>query len=112
MRHEPAWLAIRPTRSVISTKNMSSYSTRGRTQSPRPLNGSDIDMGNENTHNKEDTKVIIATNLTRNIEEFHLKMVFGVFGEIRKIDLPLFSHCGSYRNVLEALKKFFCSWSE
>ena len=69
-------------------------SARGRSDSPRPLDG-DVDMGNGNgiSHEKPDAKVVIVTNLTRNVFESHLKAIFGFYGEITKIDLPLFGKC-------------------
>jgi RNA-binding protein with serine-rich domain 1 len=60
----------------------------------RPADG-DIDMENGNgiTHEKPEAKVVIVTNLTRNVVEPHLKAIFGFYGEITKIDLPLFGKC-------------------
>lgn len=42
---------------------------------------------------KLDAKVVIVTNLTRNVVESHLQTVFGFYGRILKIDLPLFGKC-------------------
>ena len=72
---------------------MSSYSDRGRSQSPRQLNDGDVDMGNGNFEKKEDCKVVTVANLTRNVVEAHLRMIFGFYGDIVKIELPLFGHC-------------------
>jgi len=63
---------------------------RGRSTSPRPLDGGDIDM---DTSSKENAKVVIVTNLTRNVVESHLQTIFGIYGQITKIDLPLFAKC-------------------
>lgn len=42
---------------------------------------------------KLDAKVVVVTNLTRNVVEAHLKSVFGFYGEIIKIDLPIYVKC-------------------
>ncbi|THV05507.1 hypothetical protein K435DRAFT_602411, partial [Dendrothele bispora CBS 962.96] len=68
---------------------------RGRSTSPRPLVvGGDVDM---DTSSKENAKVIIVTNLSRNVVEPHLQSIFGFYGHITKIDLPLFAKSGQNR---------------
>lgn len=42
---------------------------------------------------KLDAKVVVVTNLTRNVVEAHLQSVFGFYGEIVKIDLPIYVKC-------------------
>ncbi|KIK65506.1 hypothetical protein GYMLUDRAFT_158869, partial [Collybiopsis luxurians FD-317 M1] len=44
-----------------------------------------------------DAKVIIVNNLTRNVVEAHLRTVFGFYGQIMKLDLPLFGKSGQNR---------------
>lgn len=44
---------------------------------------------------KPDAKVVVITNLTRNVVEAHLQTIFGFYGEIVKIDLPVFGKCMS-----------------
>lgn len=68
-------------------------STRGRSISPHPLRDGDVDMENGNGVDKLDAKVVIVTNLTRNVVESHLRTIFGFYGEITKIDLPVFGKC-------------------
>ncbi|KAF5369964.1 hypothetical protein D9758_001275 [Tetrapyrgos nigripes] len=69
--------------------------SRGRSTSPRPLNdGGDIDM---DTSSNDKAKVVIITNLTRNVAEAHLQTIFGFYGQITKIDLPLFAKSGQNR---------------
>jgi RNA-binding protein with serine-rich domain 1 len=68
-------------------------STRGRSISPRPLNDIDIDMENGGGSEKPGARVVIVTNLTRNVVETHLQTIFGFYGQITKIDLPLFGKC-------------------
>jgi RNA-binding protein with serine-rich domain 1 len=65
-----------------------------RSTSPRPPDG-DVDMENSNgaSLEKPGAKVVVVTNLTRNVVESHLKIIFGFYGEITKIDLPLFGKC-------------------
>lgn len=65
---------------------------RGRSTSPHPLDA-DIDMDTGEKRENEDAKVVVVTNLTRNIAEPHLQTVFGFYGEIAKIDLPLYTKC-------------------
>jgi hypothetical protein len=42
---------------------------------------------------KPDAKVVVVNNLTRNVVESHLRAVFGFYGEIVKVDLPLYGRC-------------------
>jgi hypothetical protein len=48
---------------------------------------------NKATSNKPTAKVVIITNLSRNVVETHLKTIFGFYGEIVQIDLPLYGKC-------------------
>ncbi|OCH92883.1 hypothetical protein OBBRIDRAFT_750462 [Obba rivulosa] len=72
-------------------------STRGRSISPKPLHDGDIDMENGHSIDKSDAKVIVVTNLTRNVVESHLQTIFGFYGEIVKVDLPVFGKSGQNR---------------
>jgi hypothetical protein len=38
-------------------------------------------------------KVVVITNLTRNVVQEHLKIVFGHYGEIAQVDLPVYGRC-------------------
>ena len=38
-------------------------------------------------------KVVVITNLTRNVLEPHLQAIFGFYGEIVKADVPLYAKC-------------------
>jgi RNA-binding protein with serine-rich domain 1 len=68
-------------------------STRGRTASPQSR-GADADMDlDKQSDSKPDAKVIIVTNLTRNVVEAHLQAIFGFYGEVAKIDLPTYAKC-------------------
>lgn len=67
--------------------------SRGRSLSPRPLRDADADMKEEISGDTKDAKVVIITNLTRNVVETHLRTIFGFYGEISKIDLPLYANC-------------------
>ena len=68
-------------------------SNRGRSTSPRPLRDGDVEMGNENDPQKSDARVVVVKNLTRNVVESHLRVVFGFYGQITKIDLPVYVKC-------------------
>ncbi|KAJ7638598.1 hypothetical protein FB45DRAFT_1054862 [Roridomyces roridus] len=68
-------------------------SVRGRSPSPRAVD-QDADMepaGNPSA------RVVIITNLSRNVVETHLKTIFGFYGEIIQIDLPLYGKSGQNR---------------
>ena len=69
--------------------------SRGRSTSPHPLRDEDVDMDNTTTEHvdKPNAKVVIVTNLTRNVVEAHLQTIFGFYGELTKVDLPLFGKC-------------------
>ena len=69
---------------------------RGRSISPKPLSNhdGDIDMDVEGgVSGKVDAKGVVVTNLTRNVFETHLRTIFGFYGEIVKVDLPLYGKC-------------------
>jgi hypothetical protein len=66
--------------------------SRGRSTSPHPLRDADVDM-EDGKLEKPHAKVVVVTNLTRNVVEVHLKTIFSFYGEITKIDLPLFGKC-------------------
>lgn len=68
-------------------------SHRGRSTSPHPLHDADVDMDVDNKTDKPHAKVVIVTNLTRNVVEAHLQTIFGFYGDITKIDLPIFGKC-------------------
>jgi RNA-binding protein with serine-rich domain 1 len=53
----------------------------------------DVDHNTKGSSNKPGATVVIVTNLTRNVVEAHLRTVFGFYGDIVKIDLPLFGNC-------------------
>ncbi|KAI5125057.1 hypothetical protein M0805_007480 [Coniferiporia weirii] len=72
-------------------------SSRGRSTSPHPLNDEDVEMDNVIRQATPDAKVVIVTNLTRNVVEAHLRTVFGFYGDITKIDLPKFGKSGQNR---------------
>ena len=62
--------------------------------SPHPLRDTDVDMENSGSKlDKPHAKVVVVNNLTRNVVEAHLETIFGFYGEITKIDLPLFAKC-------------------
>ncbi|KAF9783020.1 hypothetical protein BJ322DRAFT_1009356, partial [Thelephora terrestris] len=73
------------------------------------------DLGNSNEVNKPDSKVVVVTNLTRNVVQEHLQTIFGFYGEIVKLDLPLFGKSGQnrgkaaleYSDAASAQKAFF-----
>jgi len=70
--------------------------SRGRSPSPRRLDGSDTEMRSLSPpprDDKEKLRVVVVKNLTRNVVEGHLRKVFGYYGEIKKVDLPLYAKC-------------------
>ncbi|PFH50536.1 hypothetical protein AMATHDRAFT_144827, partial [Amanita thiersii Skay4041] len=80
---------------------------RSSSRSPgRSPNRDDVDIEatkhpspphDKSTSNNSDAKVVIVTNLTRNVVEAHLRTIFGFYGHIIKIDLPLFGKSGQNR---------------
>jgi hypothetical protein len=52
-----------------------------------------MDVDTKPTANKPNARVVIITNLSRNVVETHLKTIFGFYGEIVQIDLPVFGKC-------------------
>ncbi|CAL1700902.1 unnamed protein product [Somion occarium] len=71
-------------------------SARGRSTSPHPLHDADIDMENGKPENTT-AKVVIVTNLTRNVVETHLQTIFSFYGDIVKVDLPVYGKSGQNR---------------
>lgn len=51
----------------------------------------------ENGANQKDVKVVVVNGLSRNVVQTHLQTIFGFYGEIVKIDLPLYSKSGQNR---------------
>lgn len=87
-------------------------STRGRSTSPRPATEAEMDVDQSTAVQKPDAKVVIITNLTRNVVESHLQTIFGFYGPIIKIDLPLFGKCERQLYLfyqLNVLKEFHFS---
>ncbi|KAG6880078.1 hypothetical protein C0992_006890 [Termitomyces sp. T32_za158] len=70
-------------------------STRGRSPSPRPPADIDMDVTDAPAPDKPNAKVVIITNLTRNVAESHLQTIFSFYGPIAKIDLPVYGKCGA-----------------
>ena len=52
-----------------------------------------MDVDIRSPADKSEARVVIITNLTRNVVESHLKTIFGFYGNITKIDLPTFVKC-------------------
>ena len=65
-------------------------STRSRSGSPQ--REMDVDM-DKPSDSKPEPKVVVITNLTRNVVETHLRVIFGFYGEVVKIDLPMYAKC-------------------
>ena len=40
--------------------------------------------------------VVIIKNLSRNVLEHHLQTIFGVYGEVSKVDLPAYGKCAFF----------------
>ncbi|KAF9221916.1 hypothetical protein BS17DRAFT_687603, partial [Gyrodon lividus] len=72
-------------------------SDRGRSTSPKPLHDADVDMENGLSDEKKDVKVVVVNGLSRNVAQTHLQTIFGLYGEIAKIDLPLYTKSGQNR---------------
>ncbi|KAG6378503.1 hypothetical protein JVT61DRAFT_12764 [Boletus reticuloceps] len=70
-------------------------SDRGRSRSPKPLHDADVDM--EHGDDRKDAKVVLVNGLSRSVAQTHIQTIFGFYGEIVKIDLPLFTKSGQNR---------------
>ncbi|ETW83849.1 hypothetical protein HETIRDRAFT_243176, partial [Heterobasidion irregulare TC 32-1] len=46
---------------------------------------------------KNDAKVVVVNHLTRNVVEAHLRTIFGFYGKITKVDLPVYGKSGQNR---------------
>ena len=68
-------------------------SGRGRSVSPRPIRDEDVDMDDGPANSNLNARVVIITNLTRNVLEPHLQTIFGFYGDIVKADVPLYAKC-------------------
>ena len=88
--------------------------SRGRSESPHRLgNNRDSDeemrsvsrssLPRDRDGAKQGPKVVIVLNLTRNVANAHLRAIFGLYGEIRKIDLPVHTRCTSFLRGLAVL---------
>ena len=54
----------------------------------------DIDVdGAEKEETEEGYKVVVVSGLTKNVHQGHLREIFGVYGKIVGLDLPLFKVC-------------------
>ena len=85
----PRRLRNQPSRHGSLTQ--STMSTRGRSASPQSRE-MDVDM-DKPSDSKSEPKVVVITNLTRNVVEAHLRVIFGFYGEVVKIDLPMYAKC-------------------
>ncbi|KZT55401.1 hypothetical protein CALCODRAFT_437271, partial [Calocera cornea HHB12733] len=46
---------------------------------------------------KDAPRFVVVSNLTKNVEEYHLKAIFGFYGEILEVDLPRYGKSGPNR---------------
>ncbi|KAF9563712.1 hypothetical protein CPC08DRAFT_748829 [Agrocybe pediades] len=77
---------------------------RSRTRSPPMDKDADMEIDQPTSNDKPGARVVIVTNLTRNVVESHLKVIFGFYGHITKIDLPV--HPKSRQNRGKAALEF------
>lgn len=66
-------------------------SDRGRSPSPKPLHDADVDMDHPDDH--KNAKVVVVNGLSRNVAHTHLQTIFSFYGDIVKVDLPLYTKC-------------------
>jgi len=65
----------------------------------------DVDM-DKPSDSKPEPKVVVVTNLTRNVVEAHLRAIFGFYGEVIKIDLPTYAKCAHTQPFFSAVPSF------
>ncbi|KAG6890952.1 hypothetical protein C0995_000909 [Termitomyces sp. Mi166 len=68
-----------------------------RSSSPRRSADVAMDIDQSSSFDKPNARVIIVTNLTRNVAESHLQTIFSLYGPITKIDLPVYGKSGQNR---------------
>ena len=95
---EKEWLILRCLTLLLRARLKARYpslldmSIRGRSTSPRPLRDDDVEMDGSPPADST-AKVVVVTNLTRNVMESHLQAIFGFYGEVLKVDLPVYGKC-------------------
>ncbi|KAG0144804.1 hypothetical protein CROQUDRAFT_46772 [Cronartium quercuum f. sp. fusiforme G11] len=72
-------------RSRSRSRSYSSYSSRSGSRSP--------------VRETNESKIIEISKLTKNVTSRHLREIFGAYGEIRDIDLPIVRRIGSHRGT-------------
>jgi RNA-binding protein with serine-rich domain 1 len=75
-----------------------SSSRKNGSGSTKPVESDDVEMKVEGgTSEAEDKgfKVVVVSGLTKNVHKGHLEEVFGEYGKITGLDLPLFKVCKS-----------------
>lgn len=87
------------TRSVSRSRSRSRSRTRSRTVSPR-RNGDGV--------KEEGFKVVVVSGLTKNVHKGHLEEIFGVYGRITAIDMPLFKVCKCEKVSTSASRQTRC----
>ena len=53
------------------------------------------DLENSNEANKPVSKLVVVTNLIRTVVQEHLQTILEFYGEVLKLDFPLFGKCAS-----------------
>jgi len=67
--------------------------SRSRSNSPRAMNE------DKNGDRPADSQAIKIRNLSRNVAESHLRAIFGCYGEISKVDVPVYFKSGQNRGA-------------
>ena len=65
-----------------------------RSGSPRRVNG------NGKSDGPGEFRVVVVSGLTKNVHRGHLEEIFGVYGRVTGLDLPLFRVCECHRRPL------------
>lgn len=88
--------------------SLSKMSERDRSLSPQPVE--------EKNKNKDDaSEAILIKNLSRNVGENHLRAIFGCYGDIDKVDVPIYFKCAYFMKiavVVQLTYTFVFSWTE
>lgn len=84
------------TRSPVPASPRTNGNSNGRGDGlSKSVQGDDVEMkqSGEEQEGEKGFKVIVVSGLTKNVHKGHLEEVFGEYGKITGLDLPLFKVC-------------------
>jgi len=86
---------------------MSDTGSRGRSRSPKALvaatTDGDAEMRDDVDASGETRTKVYITGLSKNVAVTHLRAVFDPYGNIKRVDLPIYSKCKRVSSICIAL---------